>query len=76
MRIGDRIVAVGADGRRLTYRVVASRQIVKAELATALEPFRQDVQARLVVVTCGGRFDPVQRHYADNVVVFAVPVSR
>jgi hypothetical protein len=76
MHLGDHIVAVGVDGRRVTYRVVASREVAKAELAASLEPFRQDVQARLVVVTCGGSFDPVQRHYADNVVVFAVPIGR
>lgn len=75
MHVGDHIVAVGSDGRRVTYRVVASREVAKARLATGLDPFRQDVQARLVVVTCGGRFDPVHRHYADNVVVFAVPLS-
>jgi hypothetical protein len=76
MHLGDHLVAVGSDGRRVTYRVVASREVAKAKLATTLDPFRQDVQARLVVVTCGGRFDPVHRHYADNVVVFAVPVGR
>ena len=29
--------------------------------------------ARLVLVTCGGPFDPVAGHYRDNVVVTAVP---
>ena len=28
---------------------------------------------RLVLVSCGGAFDPVRRTYADNVVVTAVP---
>lgn len=76
MQIGDRIVAIGTDGRRVSYRVVASREVAKAKLATSLEPFRQDVQGRLVIVTCGGTFDAVHRQYADNVVVFAVPVGR
>jgi hypothetical protein len=76
MHLGDHIVAVGADGRRVTYQVVASREVAKAQLATSLEPFRQDVQERLVIVTCGGTFDPVHHHYADNIVVFAVPIGR
>jgi len=28
-----------------------------------------------VLITCGGQFDPVARHYADDVVVSAVPES-
>jgi hypothetical protein len=31
-------------------------------------------RARLVLVTCGGAFDPVEGSYRDNVVVTAVPV--
>ena len=35
--------------------------------------FRQDVRARLLLVTCGGEFDRRTGHYERNVVVFAVP---
>jgi hypothetical protein len=72
---GDPIVAVGADGRTRTYQVAAVREVPKAQLVTMLEPFRQDVTARLVLVTCGGAFDTARRSYADNIVVFAVPTS-
>jgi hypothetical protein len=75
LRPGDRIVAVGADRRTRTYRVSAVREVAKQQLVTRLEPFRQDVAARLVLVTCGGAFDPVKRSYADNIVVFAVPIA-
>jgi hypothetical protein len=30
--------------------------------------------ARLVLVTCGGRFDTTTKHFLDNIVVTAVPV--
>jgi len=75
LRPGDTIVAVGTDGRTRTYHVSAVREVAKQQLVTRLEPFRQDVGARLVLVTCGGAFDPVKRSYADNVVVFAVPTA-
>jgi hypothetical protein len=32
--------------------------------------------ARLVVVTCGGRFDEATGHYPDDVVLTATPVAR
>jgi hypothetical protein len=28
-----------------------------------------------VLVTCGGTFDERRRHYSDNVVVYALPVT-
>lgn len=73
LRPGDSIIAVGADGRTREYRVSALREVHKQQLVTRLEPFRQDVAARLVLVTCGGAFDASKRSYADNIVVFAVP---
>jgi hypothetical protein len=76
MKVGQRLVAVGADGRTITYQIVATREVAKATLVTSLEPFQQNVPARLVVVTCGGAFDASTGQYADNVVVFAVPVDR
>ena len=35
--------------------------------------FARDGDSRLVLVTCGGRFDPARRSYDDNIVVRAVP---
>ena len=37
------------------------------------EVFGPTPQPRLVLVTCGGSFDSARRHYADNVVVYALP---
>lgn len=68
---GD-IVVVSGHGRVQRYVVAARRQYPKATLPTAI--FDQRVAGRLVLVTCGGRFDRRTRHYADNIVVFARPV--
>lgn len=67
---GD-IVVVSGQGRAQRYVVAARRQYPKAALPAAV--FDQRVSGRLVLVTCGGRFDSRTRHYADNVVVFARP---
>lgn len=71
--IGARVTVTGADGTSQAYRVVARRSYPKATLPTR-ELFRQDVPARLLLVTCGGQFDRSTGHYERNVVVFAVPV--
>ena len=71
--IGARVTVSGADGTSQAYRVVARRSYPKATLPTR-ELFRQDVPARLLLVTCGGQFDRSTGHYERNVVVVAVPV--
>jgi hypothetical protein len=70
--IGARVTVTGADGSSQSYRVVARRSYPKATLPTR-ELFRQDVPARLLLVTCGGQFDRSTGHYERNVVVVAVP---
>ena len=69
--VGERVVLRGADGRSLAYRVTARRQVVKAALPADL--FAAGGPPRLVLITCGGRFDAATRHYADNVIVYATP---
>lgn len=56
------------------YEVVGRRRYAKAALPAATL-FAQGRTPRLVVITCGGEFDPATRHYTDNVVVFAEPVT-
>lgn len=71
---GDEVVV--ADGaRHHAYRVVSVSEVPKARLAADLDVFRQDVGHRLVLVTCGGAYDPASHTYADNVVAVAVPVD-
>ena len=37
--------------------------------------FRQTGPESLVLITCGGSFNPSIRRYRDNIVVYAVPVG-
>jgi hypothetical protein len=69
--VGERVELLGANGRTLAYRVVARRQLGKADLPADL--FAHGGPPRLALVTCGGRFDRATRHYTDNVIVYAVP---
>jgi hypothetical protein len=72
--VGATVTVGGAEGSAGTYRVVARRSYPKATLPWR-ELFRQDVPARLLLVTCGGEFDRRTGHYERNVVVFAVPAQ-
>jgi hypothetical protein len=71
LRKGARIVVATAGGRRVAYRVVGIAIYPKAALPTRVWSRRG--AARLVLVTCGGRFDKKTGHYLDNVVVTAAP---
>ena len=75
VRPGARVVLGGPGGGR-TYRVSTITQVPKARLSAELGVFDQVVAERLVLITCGGAFDPVARHYADNLVVVAEPDER
>jgi hypothetical protein len=70
--VGARVVLSGPGGDA-SYAVQARRRFAKDDLPWP-DLFRQDVGTRLLLVTCGGDFDPATRHYTDNVVVYAVPV--
>ena len=69
--LGARITVSGPGGEA-TYVVRARRRYAKQGLPSA-SLFAQDEAPRLVLVTCGGEFDPAARHYSDNVVVVATP---
>lgn len=71
-RPGDEVHVSDSRGHSTRYTVVAVRRYAKSAVPAA-DVFAQDVWARLVLVTCGGRFDTSTRHYADNIVVYAVP---
>jgi hypothetical protein len=59
---------------RLRYRVVSTRDVPKASLATSTDTFSQAVAGRLVLLTCTGAYDPAT-HYPDNLVVIAEPLG-
>ncbi len=71
---GDAVEVAGDGGWVLHYVVTGRRQYAKSDLPAA-EVFGQTPRPRLVLLTCGGRFDPHLRHYTDNVVVYAVPTA-
>jgi hypothetical protein len=66
------VTGAGTGDSAASYRVVARRSYPKTSLRWP-ELLRQDVEARLLLVTCGGEFDRRTGHYERNVVVFAVP---
>jgi hypothetical protein len=70
-RPGTLIQVTSADGSTRSFRVVSVKTMLKENLPTDI--WSQRGRNHLVVVTCGGRFDPATRHYLDNIVVDAVP---
>lgn len=71
MEAGEPVEVRGADGRVLRYVVTARRDFLKADLPPGL--FAAGGPPGLVLITCGGRFDPDTGSYEDNIVVHAVP---
>ncbi|MHA6796492.1 class F sortase [Pseudonocardia bannensis] len=67
----EQVLLRGADGRTFAYRVATRRHYAKARLPA--EVFARTGAPRLVLVTCGGRFDPGSRSYDDNIMVEALP---
>ena len=63
-----------ADGTTRTYSVVERQQYGKTALP-ADRIWTRTGPETLVLITCGGSFNPEIRRYRDNVVVFAVPVA-
>lgn len=70
---GDTLTIRYADGGRTEFRVVARRFYAKDALPPMI--FRRSGPPMLTLLTCGGSFDPIRRHYSDNVAVFAVPAT-
>ncbi|MFL6093045.1 class F sortase, partial [Corynebacterium durum] len=68
------VVKLTGGRRSARYRIVSARLVPQAQLSEAGGLFRTDGDARLVLITCGGPFDPVRHRYADNYVVVAQPL--
>ena len=73
LRLGDLLEVTTAGGQSISYAVTARRSYPKADLPASV--FDQELGERLVLITCGGRFDQADHHYSDNVVLFALPVK-
>jgi hypothetical protein len=74
LRTGDVITLTALGGQRVTYQVTGRRFYTKAAGLPA-ELFASHGPSRLVLITCGGRFDKATLSYRDNVVLFAAPTS-
>jgi hypothetical protein len=73
LRLGDQISITRRDGVVVRYAVVGRRKVPKASLAD-LGLFQVGGPPRLVLVTCGGRYNTARHSYEDNVVVQARPI--
>jgi hypothetical protein len=82
--IGRPVLLRLADGRTLRYRIVRGVEYPKATLA-ARPGLRRTLfdqtstfgrgTGRLLLVSCGGSFDPITGEYEDNVFLYALPVG-
>jgi hypothetical protein len=68
------VVTLTAGARRASYRIASATLVPQARLAQDAGIFRVDGEPQLVLVTCGGPFDPVRHRYQDNLVVIATPL--
>ncbi len=72
LRPGDVVFLMTGAGA-ISYDVRAVRRYPKSSLP--VEVFDRSGAPRLVLISCGGRFNRASGHYADNVVVYTVPTG-
>ena len=72
VRPGDPVVLSTTHGS-WHYLIVALRSYPKVTLPA--EVFTSTGPPRLVIITCGGAFNPTTRQYADNIIAYAIPAS-
>jgi hypothetical protein len=70
--IGARVTVIAGDGSRHRYEIVARRTYHRSALPGNL--FRGSREPRLALVTCVGSYDRATRRYAENLVLYGVPV--
>ncbi len=73
LEAGDRAVLTGTDGARAGYVLRGVTTLVKESLPAA-ELFGTGGPERLVLVTCGGTYDPDRRSWDSNVIAVLDPV--
>jgi sortase family protein len=71
--VGDEVRVTDAAGAVTGWRVV-SRELIEKRAVPLDALFQRTGPPRLVLLTCGGEFQPELRSYTDNVVVVAEPV--
>ena len=68
-------ISIGYDDDTTRRFVVQARRSYPKPELPVQELFAPSGEPRLTLVTCGGSFDRATRHYRDNVVVVATPVT-
>lgn len=71
---GARVEVALEDGSRRTYEVI-ERTIYDKDALPRERIWRNTGDETLVLITCGGDFNPEIRRYRQNIVVYAVPVA-
>lgn len=74
LRPGDTVTVIRADRTVAVFRVESVVKYAKATFPT-LKVFGDTDHAALRLITCGGRFNPAEQSYEDNIVVYARLVS-
>jgi hypothetical protein len=74
LEIGSHVVLDLDDGSTRTYEVVERAQYDKTTLP-ADRIWTSEGPETLVLITCGGSFNPDIHRYRDNIVAYAVPVA-
>jgi predicted outer membrane protein len=72
--VGAKVAVTAGDGGVHRYRIVAGRIYRQEELPTNL--FRGASKPRLALVTCIRSYDPSERRYTHNLVLYGVPMVR
>ena len=69
LRIGDRVVVKRRDGRSVVFAITGVREYSKASFPS-IDVYGNTSTPTIRLVTCGGAFDSVTRHYLSNIVAF------
>lgn len=72
--LGDRVEITSGDGSVRVYQVIERTMYVKDGLP-ADRIWTTTGDEMLVLITCGGQFNPSIHRYRHNIVVYAVPVD-
>ena len=72
--VPGQVVELASAAQRARYRIASATLVPQARLAQDAGIFRADGEPQLVLVTCGGPFDPARHRYQDNLVVIATPL--
>jgi LPXTG-site transpeptidase (sortase) family protein len=75
MKTGD-VVRLDSASLTQTFQVISADLVPKTSLSARSGVFSARGQSRLVLITCGGQYDPSRGGYQSNMVVVAVAKSQ